>query len=164
MQPYHRTSCRSSGSAATARPAEERSNENAAAGHIRSSGGVPHHSRFLRTGPEGCHRRAPGRSPSSPPSFPSTISRATGDRATVTLILRAGVEHTFEPKPGDMARVDSAQLFVYTGRYMEPWSEELLKVANRPLSPSTRTRGIRLMKSGGEHHTRRWKGAWPRAL
>jgi Fe2+ or Zn2+ uptake regulation protein len=64
--------------------------------------------------------------------FTRTIA---GDRATVTLILPPGVEaHTFEPKPGDMARVDSAQLFVYTGRYMEPWSEELLKgVANQSL-------------------------------
>ena len=84
------------------------------------------------------------------------LTRAiAGDRATVTLILPPGVEaHTFEPKPGDMARVDSAQLFVYTGRYMEPWSEELLKgVANKTLITVDASRGIRLMKSGGEHHT-----------
>ncbi len=83
------------------------------------------------------------------------LTRAiAGDRATVTLILPPGVEaHTFEPKPGDMARVNSARLFVYTGRYMEPWSEELLKgVANKTLVTVDASRGIRLMRSGEEHH------------
>jgi zinc transport system substrate-binding protein len=77
-----------------------------------------------------------------------------GDRATVTLILPPGVEpHAFEPKPGDMARVNTAQLFVYTGKYMEPWAEQLLKgVANKTLVVTDASRGIRLMKSGGGHH------------
>lgn len=77
-----------------------------------------------------------------------------GDRAVVNLILPPGVEaHAFEPKPGDMARVNSAQLFIYTGRYMEPWSEELLKgISNKTLVVVDASRGIRLMKSGEERH------------
>ncbi len=77
-----------------------------------------------------------------------------GDRAVVTLILPPGVEaHAFEPKPGDMARVNSAQLFLYTGRYMEPWSEKLLKgIANKTLIIVDTSRGIKLMRSGEEHH------------
>jgi len=77
-----------------------------------------------------------------------------GDRAAVTLILPPGVEpHAFEPKPGDMARVNSARLFVYTGKYMEPWSEELLKgIANKALVIIDASRGIRLMRSGEEHN------------
>jgi zinc transport system substrate-binding protein len=91
-----------------------------------------------------------------------------GDRAVVTLILPPGVEaHAFEPKPGDMARIDTAQLFVYTGRHMEPWSEELLKgIASKTLIIVDASRGIRLMKSGDEHpegdgeHGRRDHGAY----
>lgn len=51
-----------------------------------------------------------------------------GDKATVTLLLPPGMEpHTFEPKPEDMIRVSRAGLFIYTGKYMEPWAEKLVK-------------------------------------
>ncbi|MCX5814534.1 MAG: zinc ABC transporter substrate-binding protein [Proteobacteria bacterium] len=51
-----------------------------------------------------------------------------GDKAQVTLLLPPGIEpHSFEPKPGDMLRINSANLFIYTGKYMEPWVEGILK-------------------------------------
>jgi len=51
-----------------------------------------------------------------------------GDKAQVTLLLPPGVEpHSFGPKPGDMLRINTADVFVYTGKYMEPWVDGILK-------------------------------------
>ena len=51
-----------------------------------------------------------------------------GNKASVSLLLPPGMEpHTFEPKPEDMIRVSRSGLFIYTGRYMEPWAETLVK-------------------------------------
>lgn len=51
-----------------------------------------------------------------------------GDKAQVTLLLPPGMEpHSFEPKPGDMLRINDADVFIYTGKYMEPWVEAILK-------------------------------------
>lgn len=50
------------------------------------------------------------------------------ERADVSLLLPPGIEpHAYEPTPHDIARVRSAQLFLYSGRAMEPWAEDLLK-------------------------------------
>ncbi len=50
-----------------------------------------------------------------------------GDRATVVLLLPPGVEsHTFDPKPADMTKIYDADLFIYTGKYMEPWTERVI--------------------------------------
>lgn len=50
-----------------------------------------------------------------------------GERVTATLLLPPGVEaHAFEPTPNDMINISRAQLFVYTGDYMEPWAKDLL--------------------------------------
>jgi zinc transport system substrate-binding protein len=51
-----------------------------------------------------------------------------GDKAQVMLLLPPGVEpHSFEPKPGDMLRINNADVFIYTGKFMEPWVESILK-------------------------------------
>lgn len=50
-----------------------------------------------------------------------------GDKVEVSLLLPPGVEpHSFEPKPSDVARIDSADVFVYTGKFMEPWAEDII--------------------------------------
>ena len=50
------------------------------------------------------------------------------ERADVSLLLPPGVEpHSFEPKPGDVLKLESGDLFIYTGRHMEPWAETILK-------------------------------------
>ena len=58
-----------------------------------------------------------------------------GERAEVTLLLPPGMEaHGFEPKPEDIFRVNKADIFIYTDKYMEPWAADLLKgVGNRKL-------------------------------
>ncbi|OPY70610.1 MAG: High-affinity zinc uptake system binding-protein ZnuA precursor [Syntrophorhabdaceae bacterium PtaU1.Bin034] len=55
-----------------------------------------------------------------------------GDKAEVGLLLPPGVEpHSFEPKPRDIVRVNQADIFVFTGNFMEPWAAALLKGADR---------------------------------
>lgn len=84
-----------------------------------------------------------------------------GDRADVTLLLPPGMEaHAFEPKPADMVRINTARVFVYTGKYMEPWAEKLLKsVTNKALIVVNASRDIRLMDSDeGEDTGKEGKG------
>ena len=50
------------------------------------------------------------------------------EKAAVTLLLPPGVEpHSFEPRPKDILRINQADIFIYTGRFMEPWAESLIK-------------------------------------
>ncbi len=54
-----------------------------------------------------------------------------GDYAEVSLLLPPGVEaHSFDPKPSDIAKINSAGIFVYTGPFMEPWAEDIIRGAN----------------------------------
>lgn len=50
-----------------------------------------------------------------------------GDKADVVLLLPPGVEaHAFEPKPSDIFTINSADIFVYTGDFMELWAKDIL--------------------------------------
>jgi zinc transport system substrate-binding protein len=71
-----------------------------------------------------------------------------GDKARVTLLLPPGMEpHSFEPKPGDMLKVMSADLLVYSGKSMEPWVEGILKgVENKNLLIVDSSTGINLVE------------------
>lgn len=54
------------------------------------------------------------------------------DRMEVVLLLPPGVEpHHFDPRPEDIARIQQAALFVYTGGFMEPWAERVLVGVDR---------------------------------
>lgn len=87
-----------------------------------------------------------------------------GDKVDVTLLLPPGVEsHAFEPKPQDIVRIGKADIFIYTGKYMEPWVGDLLKgVSNKKLVVVDASAGIELMAEAehdedaehheGEHH------------
>jgi zinc transport system substrate-binding protein len=51
-----------------------------------------------------------------------------GDKAHVTLLLPPGVEpHGFEPRPRDILLVNRADIFIYTGSFMEPWAAAIIK-------------------------------------
>jgi zinc transport system substrate-binding protein len=53
--------------------------------------------------------------------------RIGGDQAQVSLLLPPGVEpHSFEPRPENIVRVNHADLFIYTGSYMEPWAASII--------------------------------------
>ena len=75
-----------------------------------------------------------------------------GDSAEVSLLLPPGVEaHSFEPRPGDILRLNSADLFIYTGPFMEPWAESLLKgLDTRRLFVVNAGSGISLLRQGEE--------------
>ncbi|MFA7074899.1 MAG: zinc ABC transporter substrate-binding protein [Endomicrobiaceae bacterium] len=69
------------------------------------------------------------------------------DKVNVHLLLPPGVEpHTFEPKPQDIVKINRADIFVYTGKYMEPWVEELLQgIPNKNLEIVDASTGISLI-------------------
>ncbi len=76
------------------------------------------------------------------------MARSIGGRnAEVTLLLAPGVEaHSFEPKPGDMVRINEADIFIYTGKFMEPWAEDLAgSVTNKRLLVVNAGNGVKLM-------------------
>lgn len=73
------------------------------------------------------------------------------DKVNVSLLLPPGVEsHAFEPKPQDVARINKADIFIYTGKYMEPWAEDMLKgVSSKNLSVVDSSLGIELKVDDG---------------
>lgn len=49
-----------------------------------------------------------------------------GDKVSVTLLLPPGLEaHSFEPKPSDIIKINKADIFLYTGKFMEPWASDI---------------------------------------
>ncbi len=55
------------------------------------------------------------------------IKNIGGDFVDVSLLLPPGTEpHSFEPKPSDMIRINSSDIFVYTGKFMETWAEDVI--------------------------------------
>ncbi|MCX7634657.1 MAG: zinc ABC transporter substrate-binding protein, partial [Syntrophales bacterium] len=51
-----------------------------------------------------------------------------GGRVEVDLLLPPGVEaHAYEPRPSDVAKIQGAKCFIYTGRRMERWADNILK-------------------------------------
>ncbi len=72
-------------------------------------------------------------------------------KAAVSLLLPPGVEpHSFEPKPGDMARINGAGIFIYTGGSMEPWAEDIVRsVSNKELLVVNAGLGVKLMRGTG---------------
>jgi zinc transport system substrate-binding protein len=78
------------------------------------------------------------------------------EKVNVSLLLPAGVEpHAFEPKPTDVIRVNKADIFIYTGKYMEPWVEDILKGAfNKNLAVVDMSRDIELLdeEDDDSHH------------
>lgn len=78
--------------------------------------------------------------------------RIGGDRFDVRMLLPTGVEpHDYEPKPGDMALLPRANLFVYMSDSLEPWARDLAKSggASRVLVASS---GIPEAETGGDPH------------
>jgi zinc transport system substrate-binding protein len=50
-----------------------------------------------------------------------------GDKARITLLLPPGVEaHAFEPRPQDIITINKADVFIYTGPFMEAWVGDVL--------------------------------------
>lgn len=57
--------------------------------------------------------------------------QVAGDQADVTLMLSSGEDaHHYEPSAKDVARVNKADVFVYSSEEMEYWVDSLLKTIN----------------------------------
>lgn len=51
-----------------------------------------------------------------------------GDKAEVTLLLDPGVEsHDYDPSPSDIISINKADIFIYTGDYMEVWAGNIIE-------------------------------------
>ncbi|MBU3924853.1 zinc ABC transporter substrate-binding protein [Patescibacteria group bacterium] len=72
------------------------------------------------------------------------------DKVEVLLLLPPGIEaHSFEPKPSDIVRINEADLLVYTGKFMEPWAEDIIKgITGDKVKVVDASTGIELMKEG----------------
>jgi zinc transport system substrate-binding protein len=70
-------------------------------------------------------------------------------RADVVLLLPPGVEsHTYEPTPADIRKINEADVFVYTGKYMEQWAEKIISgAANKNLKIVDVSQNVKLSKS-----------------
>jgi ABC-type Zn uptake system ZnuABC Zn-binding protein ZnuA len=75
------------------------------------------------------------------------------DRVEVTLLLPPGVEaHSFEPTPRDIATILESDLFIYTGKYMEPWAHKIVDSLNGKKTQVLDTsKGIELMDEDYHH-------------
>ena len=79
------------------------------------------------------------------------MARALGGKfCEVILLLPPGAEaHTYEPRPGDLLRLNKADIFIYTGSAMEPWAASILKsLDNKRLTVINAGAGISLSKQG----------------
>lgn len=76
-----------------------------------------------------------------------------GDHVNVILLLPPGVEaHAFEPTPHDMITINEADLFVYTGKFMEPWANDTIKSAtNAQMISIDTSSGITLTQEKNDH-------------
>lgn len=76
------------------------------------------------------------------------------DKARVSLLLPPGIEpHSFELKPADIIRINHADVFIYTGKYMEPWVNDIIKgISNKGLVVVDASNGIEILKEEGRHH------------
>ena len=50
-----------------------------------------------------------------------------GDRGDVKMLLPPGAEsHCYEPSPAEIVEISKADVFIYTGKEMEPWAEKII--------------------------------------
>lgn len=71
------------------------------------------------------------------------------DNIESILLLPPGVEpHSFEPKPFDLVKINTADVFIYTGEFMEPWAQKILQgVDNKKLIVVDASHEIKLIKA-----------------
>lgn len=70
-----------------------------------------------------------------------------GDKANVKLLLNSGVEtHNYEPTPKDMITINNSDIFLYTGKDLEPWTENIINSVENDLKIVDISEGIDLIK------------------
>ncbi len=79
--------------------------------------------------------------------------QVAGDKAEISLLLPPGSEsHTYAPSPADILKISSSDIFLYTGKEMEPWADQIISSAkNDKLIIADISSGVDLIES--EHHS-----------
>jgi|LSQX01.3.fsa_nt_gb zinc transport system substrate-binding protein len=75
------------------------------------------------------------------------------EHANVSLLLPPGLEaHSYDPPPQDIVRIRNADLFIYTGKYMEPWVGRLIEgIQEDKLIVVDVSKGIELIDEDEQH-------------
>lgn len=78
-----------------------------------------------------------------------------GDWSSVGLLLPPGAEiHTWRPRPSDLVKISSADMFIYIGADLEPWVDDILRSVKNPrLHVMEASEGLTLLsdEEEGEH-------------
>ena len=76
-----------------------------------------------------------------------------GEKAEVTLLLKPGTEaHDYDPSASDMIKINDADLFIYTGEYMEAWASSIIdSIDNKDLNVLDISGNITLRRSNASH-------------
>ena len=77
-----------------------------------------------------------------------------GTEVSIMMILPPGVEaHGFEPKVGDLAAIQNADLFIYTSDSMEPWVHDVIQTTQKSSTQVLMaTEGLSLQIRNEESH------------
>lgn len=80
-------------------------------------------------------------------------SKIGGDRVAVTNLVPSGMEpHDWEPSAGDLAALEEADVFIYSGAGMEHWVDTVLaSLSNESLVTAETSAGIPLLAGGHSH-------------
>lgn len=68
------------------------------------------------------------------------------DKVNVSLLLPPGTEaHSFDPKPNDVIHINQSDIFIFTGKFMEPWVDDLISgLTNKNLLVVDASTGVQL--------------------
>lgn len=84
------------------------------------------------------------------------VREIAGDKADIILLMSPGVEsHSYEPSPADIIKINESDLFIYTGKYMEPWAQSIIDgVESKDIEILNVSQNITLDKSedNEDHH------------
>jgi len=77
-----------------------------------------------------------------------------GERGEVSLLLPPGAEvHTWQPRPSDIKRLSSSDLFISIGSGLEPWLADILKsISNPKLRILEASQGLDLIPGAQDQH------------
>ncbi len=76
------------------------------------------------------------------------VKQIGGEKVEVSLLLTPGTEtHTYEPTPQDLIKINNSDLFIYTGKYMEPWSDKIASSIDADTQILDASKNIELIKS-----------------
>lgn len=76
------------------------------------------------------------------------------DKADVRLLLPPGVEsHSYEPSPQDIVSIRKSDVFIYTGKVMEPWAQRIIdKIKSDTVVIVDSSKGVVLYNANDPEH------------